>query len=350
MIMSNKKIISIIGFASAFLILIAAIGWLVASKPQQQVPESSHVTPVVKDISPTELKQVKAVTASDDLSDMIFYAKKKLYYISSFDENKIYALASQSNGIEGEIPLDAPNRLLLDLATDRLFVSGINGVSEVNLTNFNVVKSVGVGIRPSEMEIAHSGKYLFVTNEFSNDVSVIDLGSMKVMSTIPVGKRPVDIAKGQNDEFVYVVNKEDASVSKISIANLSVVSTIDNVGRPVVIEAYPGKDLMLILDQYGDNVIVVDTNTDKIVKTIRTVDYPAAIAFDTSNNRFFVSSFTKSSIGVIDTEKEAMVSELQLGTAFQPISGLNNMIYNAKDKSLIVTNTNTGKVFFVPVN
>ncbi len=346
--MTKKKKQLIIGGVVGFMLILALAYSLPRLTHTVTSPEPTAAPPA--EITPKELRSVKAIEASDDLSDMVFNEAKGLYYISSFDEGKIYAIGLESQTVDGEIPVVAPNRMLLNPAINKMYVTSADTVKEVGLNNFTVERSVKTGVHPLELLVADSGKRLFVVNEFSDNVAVIDTDSFSLIATIPVGKRPVDIAKDRNGEFVYVVNKEDASVSKISVSNLSVVSTIENVGRPVVIEAYPGKDLMLILDQYGDNVIVLDTNTDKIVKTIKTVDYPAAIAFDLGNNRFFVSSFTKSSIGIIDIEKEAMVSELQLGTAFQPISGLNNMIYNAQSKSLIVTNTNTGKVFFVPVD
>ncbi len=343
--MNTKKalyiLIGIVGFT-----IIGVIIYGLITSGTQPTPENPLV------VEPTSVTQIKSITAVDDLTDIAYSDIKKLHYIASFDESKIYVINVVTGNSEGDgIPLAYPNKILVDDANRVLYVSaGAKTVIELSIDSFQVLREVTVGNRPSRMALTSNGKYLFVINEYENTVSVIEVVSFTVIKTIPVGHRPLDVTISRNGEYVYVASRDDATVTKISVSNLNSVGLISNVGRAVRMLTYPVNDLIMVLDQYGNQIVVIDGNTNAIVKTIPTVDYPVDFAINEAKKEVYVLSFTQNIVGVVSLEQEGVTRQLQLSSAFESTSGANNLRFDSKLNKVLVTNTNTGKIYIISLD
>jgi len=342
--MNTKNFLYIsIGFVGLAIIIVIFYG-LVSNRPQPTITD-----PLI--VEPTGVVEIKSITAVDDLTDVVYSDLKKLHYVASFDESKIYVINAVSGNNEGEIPLAYPNKMLMDDTNRLLYVStGPKTVMELSLDSFQTLREVTVGNRPSRMALTSNRKYLFVVNEYEDTISVIDVATFTVIKTIPVGRRPLDITVNRSGEYVYVVSRDDATVTKISISNLNPVGLISNVGRAVRVLPYPVNDLIMVLDQYSNQIYVIDENTNTIVKSISTVDYPVDFAINETKKEVYVLSFTQNIVGVVSLEQEGVIKQLQLSSAFESSSGANNLRYDSRSNKVLVTNTNTGKIYIISLD
>ena len=343
--MNRNRVLTIIIFVLIVLGGITLGYWL--SQPSEET-KPLPTAPTL--ITPSETRNVTSITAVDDLTDLAFSAVKGLYYISSFDEKKVYVVNPTSLAIESEIPTSSTNRLLLDDVRNRLFISGIRKVTALKLDTFETLSEVDAKAGVSEMAITSDGKYLFAINEFDNSMSVIDAENYNVIKEIPTGNRPSDVVIDRNDEYLFIANRNDGTLTIVSVDNLEVVGIVRDVGRPVSLLAYPDKDLILILDQFNDMVLVLDQTTNQVELRIPVVDYPSAMALDLEGMNLYTASFTDNTVGVVSLSAEKMIQTIQLGSGFQRVDGLNNLLFDQNQQLLVVTNTNNGQVSFVPVD
>lgn len=295
-----------------------------------------------------QTRQIEGIQAVDDLNDLSYSVSEDQFYLTSFDEAKIYILDAATFKIVGEVPFSSPHKLLVADNSSEIYVSAGGGkVVEASIETLNVTNQTQTGDRPGEMAWDSQRNNIFVVNEFSDNVSVIDRQIFKVIRTLKVGRRPLGIVVDRNNKYAYVSNDRDGTLSIISLDSLSVVGTIQGVGRPGKLLTYPNKNLILSLDKYNNQVHVIDQDTNKIVLSIDVVNLPVDMVLDPQSEHLYVISFTDSSIGVVDLASEKMKEVIQLGSAFDAVSGLNNIELDSKRNSLVVTNTNTGQVYMV---
>ena len=293
-------------------------------------------------------RQVAGIRAGDDLNDVFYLPDKDIFYVASFDENKIYFVNAGNSSIGGNVTIESPNRMLRDTQRNMLYVSsGENTLMKVTADTFEPKGQVTVGTRPSQMALDKAGRQLFVVNEFSNNVSVINPETFTLITTIQVGEKPLDVVIGRSGDFAYVSNERDSSISVISVENLTVVNTIFDVGRPVRLMPFPIDDLILILDYFNDQLLVLQEKDGKVIKKINVVTSPVGMALDLPHKKLYVASFTANSVGIVDLDKEQMTEVISLGSAFSNAAGLNNVALNGNGSEAVLTNTNTGEVYFI---
>jgi len=88
------------------------------------------------------------------------------------------------------------------------------------------VKEINVGLFSYPTGNLKQGNHLFVTNQWDNTVSVIDLEDYAVSKTIGVGDYPEGIDAHPCENYVYVANYFDDTISVIDIKRPEVSETI----------------------------------------------------------------------------------------------------------------------------
>lgn len=339
-VFSHKKVILI----GLFLLVLVGGGvfWYQIQKIGQGVEE---IVPEQVAKSITQITQVQAV---DDLTDAVYVPKKGLVYVSSFDENKVYIINASDVSILEEVPMAFPNRMVLSSSGEHLYVSAEESlVLDVSADTFQVQRQAHVGRKPGAMVIDKEGRYLFVVNEFSDSVSVVSLADFTVIKNIEVGRRPKVMTINRRGDYVYVGNNTDGTLSIISTETLSEVGVVVDVGRPVALASMLNFDLVFVLDGFNGKVVVYDENLRKVTGRISTVKFPSDLIIDEANNRVITIGFTDNTIGVVDLNQEKLVNVFTLGSAFDVVAGLNNVVQLGDTARVLVTNTNTGGVFVV---
>src|SRR5579862_4170250 len=126
-------------------------------------------------------------------------------------------------------------------------------VSVVDLSSFKVTGTITTGLHPTGM--AFWGKYLLVTNTYSDNISVIDTGVNQVVRTINLGL-PIAVpgekksAYGAGPNSIAVDANQDIAYVALYNANAIAVVDLDSVSKDVV--------LGLIPTAYAPSSVVLD--------------------------------------------------------------------------------------------
>jgi hypothetical protein len=81
----------------------------------------------VKIINEPVNRKIEGIQAVDDLNDIDYSNLKKQFFISSFDESKIYVLDPGTFAIVGEVPFNLPHKILIIDNSTEMYVSAGDG-------------------------------------------------------------------------------------------------------------------------------------------------------------------------------------------------------------------------------
>lgn len=118
-----------------------------------------------------------------------------------------------------------------DGTTRRMLVvgnGGSNTASLIDLSSKSVVKTLDVGIGPTDAVAV--GKHVYLTNSGSNTVSVLDVQEQKVAATVAVGKKPVHAfvaPSGSGPSQVWIGNDGESYVSVIDTTTQAVQAKVE---------------------------------------------------------------------------------------------------------------------------
>lgn len=114
-------------------------------------------------------------------------------YKSEFIANDLQPVANNNPDAKPQPHRDKPGRGVLNAAGSKLYVT-LQGtelnpgheVVVVDVSGESVIKRIPVGSRPYQPVLHPNGRFLVVTNEFSNYMTVIDTANDKAAGTIPL--------------------------------------------------------------------------------------------------------------------------------------------------------------------
>ncbi len=131
-------------------------------------------------------------------------------YRNNFSPKSLSPVPS-SNVNPNRIQRDKPSGLTLNKDGSKLYVilpgtenKPGNQVAVINTTTNQVIKRITVGSRPFRAVLHSNGRFLVVTNEYSNFASVIDTTIDKVVNIIPLDFYAQDIAFSPNGKQAWV--------------------------------------------------------------------------------------------------------------------------------------------------
>lgn len=156
-----------------------------------------------------------------------------------------------------------------DGATRRVLVvgnGGSNTASLIDLATKAVVKTLDVGIAPSDAVAV--GKHVYLTNSGSNTVSVIDVQEQKVATTVQVGSKPVHpfvapAGGGGPASQVWVGNDGESFVSIIDTATNAVFAKVECQAGHHKMTFSPDGKKAFITNIASNSVSVIDRTTIK---------------------------------------------------------------------------------------
>lgn len=103
----------------------------------------------------------------------------------------------------------------------RLYVSnaGAGTVSEIDTLKWEIVRQLQVGKMPEHLILDAGGKRLYVLNVLDGTVSQIDLPEGHTARSFKVGKAPHAGALSREEKWLFVSNNADGTVSRIDMAS-----------------------------------------------------------------------------------------------------------------------------------
>jgi YVTN family beta-propeller protein len=131
--------------------------------------------------------------------------------------------------IHYEIPLDdLPHNAIFNPSGTELWVPQSNPVRGhvmvFSTTDWSLLKTIFIGMSPSEVTFSHDGTKVFVANTGSASVSVIDPITKSVLTTIMTGYDPVGAWPASNGKM-YVDNEGSRTITEIDVTTLEVTTT-----------------------------------------------------------------------------------------------------------------------------
>jgi YVTN family beta-propeller protein len=136
--------------------------------------------------------------------------------------------------------------------------SGDNTVTKINTGDIAETTAINLGNGPSGVATSPDGKFIYVTNRYSNTVAIIDSQADTVTSLV-VGTEPVGVAVSPDGAHVFVANQD---------GNLSVINPSDNRVETLTV----GTSLFgVAVDRAGEFVYVTDDTENKLY-TIQLAD------------------------------------------------------------------------------
>ena len=160
-----------------------------------------------------------------------------------------------------------------------------NAVAVVDLEAHQVIGRIGVGSGPSGLAMHPAGRWMVVTNRFSNHVSVVDVHANVVVHSPPAPFYTIEAAFTPEGDELWLTNRHSDAVMVWDVR-----ATQDG----------------LLIDKRLEPGVLVGTN-------------PRDLAISPSGTRVAVAALTGTTVSMIDRQARAEVQRVELGA---PANGL----------------------------
>lgn len=154
--------------------------------------------------------------------------------------------------------------------------------------------------------------YAFVAFHDQNQVGVYDHGTSSWLAPMPVGNGPVGVAPDALQRKVYVTNHRSDSVSVFLAANRKVIGSValPAGSQPMGVVVSPTQARAYVANFGSSSVSVINTQTNAVVSNIPVGSLPTGIAITPGGDRVFVANTGDNTISVIDTSSNTVAQTL----------------------------------------
>lgn len=115
--------------------------------------------------------------------------------------------------------------------------------------NSNIIITIPVGTKPTDIALTPDRKYAYVTNSVGSSLSLIDTSSNKVINTILLDTNPGYTIIHPNGKTAYVANINHNLVSIIDLTNNHLASMFPGAPNPQGIALTPDSKYIYILSR-----------------------------------------------------------------------------------------------------
>jgi len=152
-----------------------------------------------------------------------------------------------------------------------------------------------------------SARYVYVTNNVSNNISVINTATNTVTATIGSLNSTIGIVVSPDGNFIYAT-KDNNKVVKISTATNTVVATVATGNDSRTLAVTPDGNFVYVPNYSSDNVTVINTSTFTVVATVSAGTNPFGIAITPNGNFAYVTNEGSSNTSVINIATNTVVA------------------------------------------
>ncbi len=230
------------------------------------------------------------------LLDMIFLDSPGEDWVLSEDQMTLFVTLPDTNQLaiastaQWEVVTNLatgprPSRLALQADGRYLWVGfdgpldGISGVSVVDTTTSQVIKTISTGRGHHEIALSSDDRWVFVTNQLDGTLSVIDVATLETVNTVKVGREPVSVAFSEVASAAYVVSRADGAIVAVDAKSQQAVARIDTEIGLQQIRFAPGGQLGFVVNTNADTVQILDVASNRIIQTADVEDGPDQVSF-----------------------------------------------------------------------
>jgi len=202
---------------------------------------------------------------------------------------------------------DHPLALAISPSGDKLYVA-LQGVEDepgkhvavIDTASERVLRRIEVGSSPTAMSLHPLGRFLAVTNRFSNFASIIDTQKDEVVADVPVPFHTVDIEFSPDGSAAYLANRWKDSVLRW--------------------ELDVGDRFRVVGDDYSAR------SPDDPVG-IAVGDNPRSLSFSPDGRRLYVASLTALSLSIIDVANRQEIRRVSLGSPPADVVATESLVF-----------------------
>jgi len=216
-----------------------------------------------------------------------------------------------------------PDAVLADPANGSVFVASQygNNVSEIAISNGEVIATIPVGSDPSAQGLAldPTNWTVYVANSGSDNVSVISIADQYVTASIPVGVLPNAVVVNPANKEIYVSNGGSGTVSIISASQFlpRVIDTVPVGPDPDALAVDPVTHNVFVATAGTDNVSVISGATNTVLRTVTVGSDPGAggaMVYDPEDGHVFVANVGSNNVSVLWGSNGSLNATIPVGT------------------------------------
>lgn len=228
--------------------------------------------------------------------------------VSGFGGSKLYTLVSL---------LESGEDWAMSNDKRRLYVSmpAVNKVAVIDTTSWKVVSNVDAGVKPTRVALQNDNRYLWVSNEDSQNggVTVIDTLSVKVAATIKTGAGPHEITFTQNDSAAFVTNKSAGTLSVIDVRKLAVVKNISVGAGPTSVAFSPLGRMVYVANEGDGTIVAVDGSRFEIAARMKAEPGLKSVRIDPDQRFGFAVNSANNTVYIFDVASNRLMHAVPVG-------------------------------------
>lgn len=213
---------------------------------------------------------IKRIEVGDVPKILQISPDEKWIYVSNWSSATVSVIDVQNFKVIKEIHvIRKPRGVAFTPDNKHAYIANMGGghLTKIDVENgHKKIKNIPSGITPRHLVITENGKYLYQTNNLSNQVRKMGLGKDIYVGTASVGNRARTCVLSPDEKLLFVCNYEDHEIGVVDTENMIQIYTKKTGnkanGHPIGVTISPdGK--FLWVSNYRDGVRVY-----KIVKKI----------------------------------------------------------------------------------
>lgn len=185
------------------------------------------------------------------------------------------------------------------------------GISIIDLTRFNVVKSIPTGPNPNYAVVARDGYRAYVSNAGNDTVSEIDMNGWVVMRTFATGKSPEHMVLSPDGRRLYVNNAEAGTVSVIALDRGKATATYKIGGELHGIDVSDDGQTLFVSGKEENKLVAIDLGTGR-QRSVPLAPAPYHLTVIRGTGKLYVSSRAESKIWVVDQRSLKSIGEISI--------------------------------------
>jgi YVTN family beta-propeller protein len=295
--------------------------------PQQRSPifVLNSLDATLSLIDPVSLKEIKRVPTG----------KEPHHLYLTPDEKSVIVANALGNSLSFFDPRTGDLQRVMDGVIDpyhlrfspdmKWFVTAANRLNHVDLYqaqrsasgqwDFKLAKRIPAGKTPSHLIIDTKSTVVYASLQDSDQLIAIDLATQTPRWTVPVGKMPADIFLSPDDRILLIGLTGDSVVEAYDVSGPApkLLKRIPTGDGAHAFRAWGDKRHVLVSNRVANSISRIDLQTLTVVDTYPGPSGPDDMDVSPDRKRIYVASRWARKLTVIDTDKRAVVQQIDVG-------------------------------------
>ena len=212
-------------------------------------------------------------------------------YVTNQFSSNIGVIDLGTNTQVATIPVSGdPFRVRLSPDGSSLFATGnADSLFIIDVQSREVTGRLGIGLDANGLAVERTGSRLYVSNQSDGTVSEVDLTNNTVARTITVGGHPQDLVLSPGGTLLFVAD-ETGSIQVWSLRDGSKRGDIAVPGGAFAMAVSPDWRQLYVTSAQGGAVYLLDWKTGAVLKTVTTGGTPRRIGFAANGSTAVVAN------------------------------------------------------------